>query len=477
MAVLGFASSIVTGGLVATARPIVRLDHGEDGAILVAMSTRSHGTPLSLDERVGALMTTVQRLLGDRREGEAERLLAEAGAAFPDHPLVLEERARRLLAVGNASGARGLLERLVAVAPAHVTHWLSLAAVLRRLQEHEAELAALERALALDPTHLVVLLQKGALLDLMGKPRTAAAVYGHALQTLGPDVSLPAPIQAHVAHARNRVAENAARIAAIVEARLADVQPSAAGPAERMRFDRCLDRMLGRRRIYVPDPSSMLFPYLANYEFYPREAFPWIERLEAQTEAIRQELLEVLSIDAPGIEPYISFEAGLPVNQFRDLNHSRRWGAYFLWNQGKRVDQHCAQCPRTVAALAELPQVDIPDRGPTAFFSILEPRTKIPAHTGVTNTRLTVHLPLIVPAGCGFRVGGETREWQVGKAWVFDDTIEHEAWNDSSLPRAILIFDIWHSQLTPLERDLVRETTVLFAAYNDAERKPRAGPA
>jgi len=421
-------------------------------------------------------MAKLQRLQIERQEVEAQRLLDEAGLAFPDHPVLLQERARRLLLAGDADAARILLERLVDVAPAQVTHWLNLAAALRKLNARDAELTALERALALDPTHLVVLLQKAALLDLMGKPRSAAAVYGHALQTLGPDVSLPGPIQAHVAHARERVAENAARIASMVEARLAAVQPSDTNPGARMRFDRCLDRMLGRRRIYVPEPTSMLFPFLANYEFYPREVFPWLQQLEAQTDSIREELLKVLSVDANGVEPYIAFEAGLPLNQWRDLNHSRRWGAYFLWNQGKRVDDHCSQCPNTVAALAALPQVDILGRGPTAFFSILEPRTKIPPHTGVTNTRLTVHLPLVVPSGCGFRVGGETREWEVGKAWVFDDTIEHEAWNNSNLPRAILIFDIWHSQLTPLERDLVRETTVLFAAYNDAERKPEVAP-
>jgi aspartyl/asparaginyl beta-hydroxylase (cupin superfamily) len=87
----------------------------------------------------------------------------------------------------------------------------------------------------------------------------------------------------------------------------------------------------------------------------------------------------------------------------------------------------------------------------------------------VTNTRLTVHLPLIVPPGCRFRVGGETREWRRGTAWVFDDTIEHEAWNDSDLPRAILIFDVWNPELTPLERDLVRETTAVLAEYYEPE--------
>ena len=187
--------------------------------------------------------------------------------------------------------------------------------------------------------------------------------------------------------------------------------------------------------------------------------------VEAATHAIREELRGALSVDQAGIQPYIAYDENQPIAQWKELNHSRRWGAYFLQNEGRRVEEHMARCPRTVATLAELPQVDIPGHGPTAFFSILDAHTRIPPHTGVTNTRLTVHLPLIVPAGCGFRVGGEIREWQVGTAWVFDDSIEHEAWNDSDVPRAILIFDIWNPALTPLERDLVREATTAIGDY------------
>ena len=73
---------------------------------------------------------------------------------------------------------------------------------------------------------------------------------------------------------------------------------------------------------------------------------------------------------------------------------------------------------------------------------MLAPHTRIPAPTGVTNARLIVHAPLIVPQGCGFRVGNETRAWEPGKPFVFDDTIEHEAWNDSDQTRVVLIFDI-----------------------------------
>ena len=434
------------------------------------MNVRSaEAVPAANEQKVVALMATVERLVAERRDADALRLLGEAAAILPDHPLVLHERARRLAVSGDPSGARAMLERVVAMAPSHLPFWLSLAAVLRALSLRDEELAALERALALQPTHLLVLLQKGALLDNMNKPRAAASVYGHALQTLVPGTRLPPQIEAHVEHARKRVAENAAQVADLLDARLGALVRGDNSGAGRLRFDRCMDRMLGRRRIYTPEPTAMLFPFLMHYEFFAREQFPWIEAIEAAADSIREELLGVLSSDQEGIQPYIAYEQGLPLNQWRELNHSRRWGAYFLWNEGRRQEAHMARCPRTVAALAAVPQVDIPGRGPTAFFSILEARTKIPPHTGVTNTRLTVHLPLIVPPGCRFRVGGDTREVRAGHAWAFDDTIEHEAWNDSDAARAILIFDVWNPQLSPLERDLVREATIALAEYNEAE--------
>ena len=386
-----------------------------------------------------------------------------AGAAAEEH-----ERARRLAVGGDAAGARVILERLVAQEPNHLPFWMSLAAALRALALRQEEFQALERALALDPTHLVVLLQKAALLELMNKPRSAAAVYGYALQTLAPGTALPPAVEAHVRHAEMRMRENAAILAGVIDGRLGRLGRLAGderGPGSRLRFDRYLDGTLGRRRIYTPQPTSTLFPYLRNYEFFDRDLFPWLPGVEAAAESIREELLRVLADDRQGIEPYIAFSEALPLRQWRELNHSRRWSAYFLWNQGRREEPHLARCPRTAAALAAVPQVDIPGRGPTAFFSILDARTHIPAHSGVTNTRLTVHLPLIVPPKCRFRVGGETREWQVGTAWVFDDTIEHEAWNDSDEPRAILIFDVWNPELTALERDFLRETIAAQAEY------------
>jgi aspartyl/asparaginyl beta-hydroxylase (cupin superfamily) len=142
-----------------------------------------------------------------------------------------------------------------------------------------------------------------------------------------------------------------------------------------------------------------------------------------------------------------------------------RWNVLYLWRDGKRREEQCRRCPRTTALLESIPMLDAPNFGPTVLFSVLEPHTHIPPHSGDTNARLIIHFPLIVPKGCRFRVGNEVREWRVGECWVFDDTIEHEAWNDSDEPRVIVMIDIWNPVLTPAERELVSGLLNGMSAY------------
>jgi aspartyl/asparaginyl beta-hydroxylase (cupin superfamily) len=115
----------------------------------------------------------------------------------------------------------------------------------------------------------------------------------------------------------------------------------------------------------------------------------------------------------------------------------------------------CAKAPKTAALVESLPLCRIPGRAPAVFFSILKAGKHIPPHTGVTNVRSIVHLPLIVPEGCTFRVGGETRPWIEGQAFVFDDTIEHEAHNPTDRDRAVLILDCWNPHLSEAERSMI----------------------
>ena len=177
--------------------------------------------------------------------------------------------------------------------------------------------------------------------------------------------------------------------------------------------------------------------------------------------------MALLGAGAEAIRPYVRQEKGTPQNKWSLLDQSLDWSACFLWEYGERNDAVCALCPETAAALAEVPQTHLPGKAPSAFFSILRPGAHIPAHTGVTNTRAIIHLPLVVPEGCRFRVGGETREWKEGEVFAFDDTIEHEAWNDSDEIRIVLIFDVWNPHLTAPEQ---RYLTKLFEVVADGSR-------
>jgi aspartate beta-hydroxylase len=401
------------------------------------------------------------------RGSEADQLLARAAQLAPGHPAVLNELGLHMMQRGEAAKARDLFQHATQADPDHPSLWSNLAASLNALGLPREETEAIERALALEPRHLASLLQKGALIEARGDVRNAARAYRNALAILPPGATPPPTVSAAVERARVAVRTDDAALAAAIEERFAAIRDRHGGGSYR-RVDRCIEFLTGKRSRYTPQPTFMYFPEIPAVEFFERAEFPWLDAIEAAAEDIRTELTTVLVSDRAGLEPYIAYPEGVPLDRWKELNKSRRWSAYFLWNQGVAQPAHLARCPRTTQALKSAPQCDVAGGGPTAFFSILDAATRIPPHSGVTNTRLTVHLPLIVPPDCGFRVGSETRDWIPGKAWVFDDTIEHEAWNRSDTPRAVLIFDIWNPYLSEAERDLVRAATEVVGTYYGA---------
>jgi len=398
------------------------------------------------------------------RMQESDQLLARVAQQAPNHPAVLNELGLRMMARGAPDQAMALFTRATQADPKHPMLWANLASSCQRLGRRAEEIDAIDKALALEPRHVSALLQKGAYFEAGGDARSAARTYQAVLACLPPGMDVPANIKEAIDHARSLVDADRGALLAALEEPLARIREQHGGARQR-RVDACLETLMGKRPVYHSQPTWMYFPELPAIDFFDRAEFPWLDAIEAATPEIRAELLRVLVADREGLQPYIDFPEGLPIDQFRELNRSRRWSAYFLWNQGAAVAGHIARCPVTARLLDTAPRCRVEHRAPTAFFSILDPNTRIPAHTGVTNTRCTVHLPLIVPSDCGFRVGATTREWVPGRAWVFDDTIEHEAWNSSDTPRAILIFDIWNPLLTAAERDLIQAATEIYAAY------------
>jgi aspartate beta-hydroxylase len=432
----------------------------------------SSANPTQWDEAaVSGLLQASKREAAAGRLKESEQLLARVAQLAPAHPAVLNELGVRMMGRGQFAEAQKLFSRAVAAAPREPALWANLAGSLKGLERRDEALEALDKALALQPRHLSALLQKASHYEDTGDTRTAARMYRNALDSIPPGTQFPETIAKAVAHARAIVAQDLDTLTAELEGPLREAQRRHGQSDRRVRM--CLDILLGKRTAYPPQPTWMYFPELPVIEFFDRQMFPWLDAFEAATDAIRAELLDVLATDRDGLAPYVNFAATDPLDQWRELNHNRRWSAYYLWNYGEAYPAHLARCPVTARLLEQAPCVRIDTRAPNAFFSILDAKTRIPAHTGMTNSRATVHLPLIVPPGCGFRVGGETREWVPGKAWAFDDTIEHEAWNDSDAPRAILIFDVWNPFLTPAEQEMVKVATEIYSRHYQGTGEPR----
>jgi aspartyl/asparaginyl beta-hydroxylase (cupin superfamily) len=416
------------------------------------------------DRRIAFLVESIAQALANGRAQEAATLLRQAQAEAPNHPLVVSETARELLAAGNPARACELLRDSLKDHPSSPSMWLNLAVALRRLNRPDEERAALDRVLTLRPLDLRALLQKAALQEQMGETRAAAQSFRDALRAVPPGIELPAPMRPLLRHAEQAIAANNRALEEFLDVRLHDLRTRHADHALD-RFEQCVATLLQKERIYRSQPTFLYYPRLPAIEFHDRNDFPWLDALEAATDDIRHEAQGLLADRSTEPEPYISHPAGNPFDPWKDLNQSRRWGVYYLWREGAAYEHHIARCPRTVAALTSWPRWDVPGSGPTAMFSVLQPKTRIPPHNGVSNARLVAHLPLIVPPDCGFRVGAQRREWHPGHAFVFDDTIEHEAWNDSALPRTVLIVDIWTPSLSAAERDLVRAMTVAVGEY------------
>jgi hypothetical protein len=366
-----------------------------------------------------------------------------------------ERSADRAAAAGDLAGARRALERAIGDGRGTLGLWTKLSALRRATGDLPGALTAIDQALAIDPLDFSALLARGILLEKLGDP-AAGEAFTNAIARLPPDGEVPAPLAGTVAHAKARADEHAASI----EKRLASAIPDGLDSRHSRSASRFVSNIARRTRHYHQEPTDFHFPGLPEIEFHERAQFPELAALEQATDTIRAEFEALIAAEAAQMVPYIQYPGRVPLRQWKELNNNRDWTAIHLLQNGNRIEANARHCPQTMAAIAKLPQPRVPGASPNAMFSMLAPRTHIPPHTGVANTRLVCHLPLIVPPGCGFRCGATTIEWRIGETFVFDDTIEHEAWNDSDELRVVLIVDLWPPALDAIDRESVSKIIV-----------------
>lgn len=385
---------------------------------------------------------------------------------FPGDIEALNFLAMAALARGDTRQAKHLLQNALDATQGDSTTRKNLGLVL--LHQHDAEAAeqVLLAALADEPELHAARLYLGTALEQQSREREAVAAYLQALtgaQSSGEwldDSNTPAALRPAVRHAVSFVRN---QFPVVLNALL---EPLCArhGEAAMTRVRRCLAGYLGDRSV-TPSrgdqrPTFLYFPGLPGTPFFSRDLLPWHEQLEAQTHRLQAELQQVLAEDVP-LEPFLGVPPpGMKSQYLAGKADHPRWDGLFFYRHGRANPEAHRRAPNTVAALHEAPIVRIPGHGPEALFSVLGPGSHILPHTGVTNTRVVTHLPLLVPSGCTLRVAEQRHDWQEGRCVTFDDTFEHEAWNNSHQTRVVLLFDVWNPHLTEPEREAITELVV-----------------
>lgn len=377
---------------------------------------------------------------------QAEQLFRAGAAAFE---------------AGKAAEAQDAFERIVAGGQANIQTWLLLAYACRQAGRFVRAEEAADQVLSLDRQNVRGLIVKGDCRFEAKDDRAASSFYGTAAKLARLRPSLPPDLVGEMARIEKASQLLAARFRTRLETRLAESGVALA--RQPGRFRESLELMFGEKEIYYQKPSAYYFPRLPQIQFYDRADFAWAETVEAATADMRAEAEAVMG-DATAFKPYLESRRDRPTYDFHGLLDNPEWSTFYFWENGGPVERNVERCPKTFAAVTAAPLAHITTRAPSILFSLLKRGARIAPHNGMINTRLICHLPLIVPPGCGFRVGNETREWEEGKLLIFDDTIEHEAWNDSDRDRLILIFDIWRPELSTAERAAI---VSMFEAVDD----------
>lgn len=187
--------------------------------------------------------------------------------------------------------------------------------------------------------------------------------------------------------------------------------------------------------------EGVLFYRDGHRTFFESEEFPWVSDIESEWMTIRREL-EPLMQRREEIPNFQDYSAGQ-----KALTQDDQWKTFFFYAFGKVEKENCARCPETVRILNKIPGMN------TAMFSILGPGKHIPPHRGPYKGVLRYHLGLIIPkpeGSCRIRVGSDVRPWKEGKSLIFDDSHEHEVWNDSDSYRVVLFVNFVRPTIFPL---------------------------
>lgn len=417
----------------------------------------------------------------DDDTGKAETMYVRLLESAPGDAEALNYLAVQAASRGDLQEASKLLGRASRANPSDAGTWRNLGVCALALGDNVRAVTALEHSAALDPDDASGHLQRGCALERCGRSSDATAAYLRALAEARrrgywtSDDTTPPSIRGLVQHAVRQVRTGKRELLAS----LIDPLTARHGKHAMRRVARMAGNFVGdaadRPRDSRQRPTFLYFPGLPTTPYLDRRLFGWYEQLEAATEGIRAEASALLDGGVQFV-PFLGDPGPNRGSSYLTSSCQRqpRWDAHFFWRHGIRYDDNCGKAPFTALQLEGLPLGKVPKHGPECLFSILGPHSEIQRHTGVTNTRIVTHLPLIVPPGCAIRVAGQVHEWKPGRCVSFDDTFEHEAWNRSGDIRVVLLFDTWNPHLEEAERDAISQLVTAIGEFNAKAWEPPA---
>jgi aspartyl/asparaginyl beta-hydroxylase (cupin superfamily) len=215
--------------------------------------------------------------------------------------------------------------------------------------------------------------------------------------------------------------------------------------------------LLGKAGVIVENAFESLLVHssiIPDAPVYDSNTFPWVKSVEDDWKLVREELDQIMTYrdEIPSFHEII--------NEVSTITSDNNWKTFFLMSVGLNTLENGKRCPNTMKMLKKIPGIT------TAMFSILSPGKHIPPHRGPYAGVLRLHLGLLVPnprEKCRIRIGDQCYTWEEGKIIVFDDTYNHEVWNDTDGYRVVLFVDFQRPMTFPM--DILNSTLMNMASF------------
>ncbi|WP_448210940.1 aspartyl/asparaginyl beta-hydroxylase domain-containing protein [Colwellia sp. MEBiC06753] len=366
------------------------------------------------------------------------------------------EQINKLFDQGKNKDGYTLLEQYVVDNPTDQEQSYRLALVSEQLATQEQTINAYQHCLKVAPNNMLCYLYAGCYFLAIGQREKAISAL-----IVGQDIDVRITMLYRYSNVEKQTQQRSYQADCLLRAYFTELHLDTVGSDETLAIVRNAlwpqtDNRAFQYRHEAQQPHLFYLPELTAKAFWDCDTLFDNQWLSSEFDTLKHEFLQLADrIDELG-EPYLNEK--YKSQGFEKLAGNKNWTALHLYKDGVLNTQLSQYLPQTMAMLEKLPLYNLSNRPFEVFYSVLKAGQHITPHYGLSNHSLTVHLPIIVPGEGYIKVADEHQQWQEGQCVAFDDSFIHEAKNLSDQNRVVLIFSIWHPELTSVQQQAIRAT-------------------